>query len=62
MERVDLLRVYQKSIANFKPIVKGYQAVFISHIASINGKLQTRNEEVLLSIRWQGIMNTETKV
>lgn len=62
MGRVNLLRVYQKSIANFKAIVKGYQAVFISHIASIKGKLQTRNEEVLLSIQRQGIMNTETKV
>jgi len=39
IERVDSLRVYQKSVANFKPTVKGYQAVFISHITSINGKL-----------------------
>lgn len=63
MARADSLTVYQKSVADFKPTVKGYQAVFIDPVTSINGKLQTWNSEVLLShIELQWIMNVETKV
>lgn len=45
MERVDSLRVYRKSVANFKPIVKGYQAVCIDLIASIKANYRQEIRE-----------------